>query len=172
MVNMDNIPLRVLAEVSSSINNVAEIGVFNTEVNIPNQYLVKVMAALETLGYKIKNLGSNPDTDMTKLGIVFGKPQNSDGDANLECTVWIPTAEDANNTAENRKKKRILLLLIIGRTKSMKKKGYTLKEHVSDVSNILHETELWYLEHYHNIYAHAVDGGDTVIFELKDGEVD
>lgn len=176
MVNMDNIPLRVLAEVSSSINNVAEIGMFTADVHVPNQYLVKVMEALKLTGYKIKNLDSDPNTDMTKLRVDFNEPpnlrENPFGNDNLECAVWIPEAYNVNNIAKNRKKKRILLLLIIGRTKSMKKKGYTLKEHVSDVANILHETELWYLEHYHNIYAHAVDGGDTVIFELKDGEVD
>ncbi|PAY58686.1 hypothetical protein A8C40_01040 [Ligilactobacillus salivarius] len=175
-VNMDNIPLRVLAEVSSSINNMAVIGMFTADVHVPNQYLVKVIKALELTGYKIENLGSDPNTDITKLRVDFNEPpslrENPFGNDNLECAVWIPEADNVNKVAKNRKKKRILLLLVIMRTKSMKAKGYTLKEHVDDVANILHETELWYLEHYHNIYAHAVDGGDTVIFELKDGEVD
>lgn len=169
-VNMDNIPLRVLAEVSSSINNMAKIGICAADVHIPNQYLVKVVEALKILGYEVKNLGSNTNTDTTKLCIDFNEPRNLNGDYNLDCAVYIDTAQNANTYAEAHKKKRISLLLVIMRTKSMKEKGYTLKEHVDDIGNILHETELWYLEHYHNIYAHAVDGGDTVIFEMKDGE--
>lgn len=169
-VNMDNIPLRVLAEVSSSINNMAKIGICAADVHVPNQYLVKVVEALKILGYEVEHLGSNTNTDTTKLCIDFNEPQTLLGNENLDSAVWMTEAEDANNTAKEHKKKMIHLLRIIMRTKSMKEKGYTLKEHVDDVANILHETELWYLEHYHNIYAHAVDGGDTVIFELKDGE--
>lgn len=171
-VNMDNIPLRVLTKINSSINNMAKIGIFATDVHVPNQYLVRVMKALELTGYKIKNLGSDPNTDMTKLNVDFNVPQTLLGNENLDSSVWMIEAEDANNTAKEHKKKMTHLLLIIMRTKRMKEKGYTLKEHVSGVANILHETELWYLEHYHNIYAHAVDGGDTVIFEMKDGEVE
>lgn len=174
-VNMDGIPLRVLTEVNSSINNMAGIGMFTADVHVPNQYLIKVMKVLELTGYKIENLGSDSNADMTKLRVDFNEPlnlrENSFGNSSLDCAVWITEAEHANNCAKKCKEKRIPLLLIIGRTKHMKKKGYTLKEHTFDVSNILHETELWYLEHYHNIYVHAVDGGDTVIFELKDGEV-
>lgn len=171
-VNMDNISLRVLAEVSSSINNMAEIGICAADVHVPNQYLVKVVEALKILGYEVKNLGSNTNTDTTKLCIDFNEPRKLNGDYNLDYAVYIDTAHDANAYAEAHKKKRISLVLVIMRTKRMKEKGYTLKEHVDDVANILHETELWYLEHYHNIYAHAVDGGNTVIFELKDGEVE
>lgn len=174
-VNMDNVPLRVLTKVNSSINSMAGIGMFTADVHVPSQYLVKVVEALELTGYKIKNLGSDPNTDMTKLNVNFNEPpslrENPFGNDSLECAVWITEAEHANNVAEKRKKKMILLLRIILRTKRMKEKGYTLKEYVDDVANILHETELWYLEHYHNIYVHAVDGGDTVVFELKDGEV-
>ena len=169
-VNMDGIPLRVLAEVNSSINNMAKIGICAADVHVPNQYLVKVVKALKILGYEVKNLGSNTNTDTTKLCIDFNEPRNVNGDYNLDCTVYIDTAQNANDYAKEHKKKMIRLLRIIMRTKRMKEKGCTLKEYVDDVANILHETELWYLEHYHNIYAHAVDGGDTVIFELKDGE--
>lgn len=173
-VNMDGIPLRVLAEVNSSINNMAKIGICAADVHIPNQYLVKVMEALKILGYEVKNLGSNTNTDTTKLCIDFNEPpnlrENPFGNSSLDCAVWIIEAEHANDYAKEHKKKMICLLRIIMRTKRMKEKGCTLKEYVDDIRNILHETELWYLEHYHNIYAHAVDGGDTVIFELKDGE--
>ena len=153
----------------------AKIGMFYADVHVPNQYLVKVMAALELTGYEIKNLGSDPNTDMTKLRVDFSEPpslrENPFGNDSLECAVWITEAEHANDYAKEHKKKMTHLLLIILRTKDMKKKGCTLKEHVSGVENILHEVELWYLEHYHNIYVHAIDGGDTVIFEMKDGEV-
>lgn len=174
-VNMDNVPLRVLTKINSSINSMAGIGMFTADVHVPSQYLVKVVEALELTGYKIKNLGSDPNTDMTKLNVNFNEPpslrENPFGNSSLDCAVWIIEAEHANDYAKEHKKEMIHLLRIIMRTKRMKEKGNTLKEHVDDVGNILHETELWYLEHYHNIYAHAVDGGDTVIFELKDGEV-
>ena len=85
----------------------AKIGMFYADVHVPNQYLVKVMAALELTGYEIKNLGSDPNTDMTKLRVDFSEPpslrENPFGNDSLECAVWITEAEHANDYAKEHK---------------------------------------------------------------------
>ena len=67
-INMDGIPLRVLAEVNSSINNMAKIGMFYADVHVPNQYLVKRLFFSSPANSSNREIRESPAMNCPTLG--------------------------------------------------------------------------------------------------------
>lgn len=170
-VNTDNIPLALLAEIDDSIYENSGIGLHYADETVSNEYVDQVVEILEYLGYEVKVFHNTYPRHTKSLSIDFCKPTKSHGACELDCAIEMLTADEAWERWSKNLDISDLLKDIVSKTYKAHKKGEALKERLNDVSSIMGGTELWWLESYYDIHVHTIDGGDTVIFEVKEVEI-
>lgn len=170
-VNTDNIPLTLLTEIDDRIDQNSEIGLYYLDTTVKDEYVDRVVEILKYLGYEVRISNLTYPRDAKYLSIEFGKPTKRYEECELDCAIEMTTAEDAWAQATNSQYIMNILETIVSKTYKAHKKGEVLKEKLNNVGSIMCGTELWWLEAYHDIHAHTIDDGNTVVFEVKEVEI-